>query len=388
MTMRYLLAALLLTASTTIAAAPGSDPIDAIMQAAKETRSSGLVILRNGEVLAEWLAEPDGEPIETMSVTKSIVALGVARMLTTGELQSLDLPLAEIFPEWRQGRKAEVTVRHLLNHTSGLQNHPNAGVEIYPSPDVVQLALAAELDHAPGKHFAYNNKATNLIAGLFKPLTGRDMADYIGEELFAPLGIDDWRWMRDQSENPYGMAGLQLHPRDLVRIGQLVLEQGSVEDRQVIDAEVLADFVRPGSEFSETAGLLWWLQPAWERFIVDEQSLDELQSAGVESGFLERLAAARGSYPSRDELHAALASALGENWHAEAREQLSSHGLAVSRRETSDEIVGYYGDGYLGQHLVVIPSTGTVGVRMIRHFDGVGPEHSFADFRHRLAELE
>ena len=218
-----------------LAAAPmliQADAIEALLAEAQASNSSGLVVIRDGEVLIDWVAEQEGEPIETMSVTKSIVALGVARLLTTGELASLDTPLAEIFPEWRQGRKVDVTVRHLLNHTSGLQNHPNAGAEIYPRPDFVQLALAAELDHAPGSHYAYNNKATNLIAGLFPPLTGSDMAEYLGRELFVPLGIEHWGWYRDAAGNPAGMAGLQLHPRDLARFGQLVLDGGRIGEQR------------------------------------------------------------------------------------------------------------------------------------------------------------
>lgn len=388
MTARPILAAWILAAAGATAAAPTVDPIEAIVQAAQESRSSGLVILKDGEPVVQWLAEAEGAPIETMSVTKSIVALGVARMLTTGELDTLDLPLAEVFPQWRQGRKAEITVRHLLNHTSGLQNHPNAGMEIYPSPDVVELALAAELDHAPGEHYAYNNKATNLIAGLFEPLTGRDMAAYIGDELLAPLGVTEWDWMRDEAGNPYGMAGLQLHPHDLARIGQLILDQGRAGDRQLIDATVLAEFLRPGSELSANSGLLWWLQPAWEHFIVDDQSLKELQTAGVAPEFLERLDAARGQHPSRNELLAALGRALGDNWLEETQAQVSSRGLSVSRRKASEEIVAYYGDGYLGQYVVVVPETGIVGVRMIRYFEGVGPEHQFSEFRRMIVALD
>lgn len=368
-------------------ASPTEDAIQAILDKAKETESSGIVILRNGEVAAEWLAEADGAPIETMSVTKSILALGVARMLTTGELESLDTPVADMFPEWRQGRKADITVRHLLNHTSGLQNHPNAGEEIYPSPDVLQLALAAELDHAPGEHFAYNNKATNLIAGFFEPLTGRDAATYLDEELLTPLGIDDWQWMRDEAGNPYGMAGLRLHPHDLARLGQLVLDRGRAGQNVLIDDQVLTEFLDPGSQLSESAGLLWWRQPAWERWVVDDESLTKLREAEVDPDFVDRLQAAAGSYDAASDLHQALATALGENWRTETHALVLSKGLTVSRPERSEQIVAYYGAGYLGQYLVVVPKTGIVGVRMIRSFDGVGPEHGFPEFRTMVGSL-
>ena len=374
-----------------LAAAPllaQADAIEALLAEARASNSSGVVVIRDGEVLVDWVAEPDGAPIETMSVTKSIVALGVARLLTTGELASLDTPLAEIFPEWRQGRKTEVTVRHLLNHTSGLQNHPNAGAEIYPSPDFVQLSLAAELEHAPGSRYAYNNKATNLIAGLFPPLTGSDMAEYLARELFDPLGIEHWDWYRDAAGNPAGMAGLQLHPRDLARFGQLVLDGGRIGQQQLIDEDVLAVFMAPGSAHNDLLGLLWWREPAWQRRLIDEQSKAEMLEAGVDAEFVARLNGAAGSYDSLADLHQALGRVLGEDWRDQFAEHVAPHGVSISRREASEEIVAWYGDGYLGQYLVVVPETRTVGVRMIRYFDGVGPDHQFTEFRRRIVHFE
>lgn len=86
--------------------------------------------------------------------------------MTLGKLTSIDEPVHAFFPEWRQGRKRDITVRMLMEHTSGLQNVPMTTLEIYPSPDFVQLALCAELDAEPGTTFAYNNKAVNLLAGI------------------------------------------------------------------------------------------------------------------------------------------------------------------------------------------------------------------------------
>lgn len=365
-----------------------ADAVEELLAQAKASQSSAVVVLRDGEVLLNWLVDPDGAPIETMSVTKSILALGVARMLTIGELESLDTPVAELFPEWRQGRKAEVTVRHLLNHTSGLQNLPNAGAEIYPSPDFVKLALAAELDHAPGSRYAYNNKATNLVAGLFPVLTGRDAAEYMAEELFAPLGIEHFDWSRDTAGNPTGMAGLQLHPADLALLGQLVLDQGRAGELELIEPAILEEILAPGSEHSDAVGLLWWRESAWQKRVIDEQTLDELAAAGIDADFLNSLNAAKGSYSNLADLHSALESALGADWRDQLAEHVAPHGVSILRIEASDEIVAWYGDGYLGQYLVIVPETRTVAVRMIRYFDGVGPEHQFPEFRRLIVELD
>lgn len=133
--------------------------LDALVDAARAANSDALVVLRDGEVVFESSFGQPIAPIESMSVTKSVVNLALGHLYTEGKITSLDQPVHHYFPEWKQGRKQDITLRHVLSHTSGLQNVRHTGVEIYPSPDFVRLALAAELSDAPGERFAYDNKA-------------------------------------------------------------------------------------------------------------------------------------------------------------------------------------------------------------------------------------
>src|SRR5690606_16009211 len=210
---------------------------------------------RDGEVLLERYSDAGPAPIELMSATKSVVALGIGRLLAQGHLESLDVPVSTWYPEWRQGRKADITVRMLLDHTSGLQNVANAGAEIYPAPDVIQLALAAELDATPGEEFAYNNKATNLLAGVIASASGQPMDEYLGEHLFAHLGIEAGDWYRDQAGNPHAMAGLPLTARDAARIGQLLLADGRLQDGTRLLPEGFVEELFAPSARSEQVGL-------------------------------------------------------------------------------------------------------------------------------------
>jgi len=138
----------------------------ALITRAQATHSDAVVVRRHNAVIAAWSSAPTATPILTMSCTKSIVSLAIGTLLDDGHLTSIDQPVYEIYPEWRQGHKQRITLRHVLTHTSGVQDHPNAGLELEPSPDWVQLALAAELAELPGERFRYNNKAVNLLAGI------------------------------------------------------------------------------------------------------------------------------------------------------------------------------------------------------------------------------
>jgi len=171
--------------------------LDALVTRAGELDTDALVVMKDGRVVVEKWYRGAPHRIESMSVTKSVVALAVGRLLQTGKLKSVDERVSRWYPEWRQGRKRGITIRHLLTQTSGLQADRKTGTEIYGNPDFVQLALCAELSADPGTRFFYNNKATNLLAGLVQRISGQRLDLYLRNEVFAPLGISDVSWELD-----------------------------------------------------------------------------------------------------------------------------------------------------------------------------------------------
>jgi len=161
----------------------------------------------------------------------------------------------EFYPEWKQGRKQLITIRHLLDHTSGLQNVPNAGVEIYPARDFIRLALAAELKTDPGKVFFYNNKAVNLLAGIIERASGKRMDIYFRDEIFKPMGIVDFNWATDSAGNPQVMAGLELTAEDFAKFGELVLNKGRWGSTQIVSEHWIEESMTP--QAFPRYGLLW-----------------------------------------------------------------------------------------------------------------------------------
>lgn len=233
------------------------EALEDLLQAAEAAHSHSLVLLRDGQTVGVWHSGGEARRIEAMSVTKSILSLAVGRLLTTGALRSIHVPVEEFFPQWRDGAGARVTIRHLLWHTSGLA--PASTTEaIYDSEDFVEFALESPLVSQPGEEFAYNNNAANLLAGVVGRAAGVPLDEFVAEELFAPLGIEDFGWARDASGNPHGMSGLSITAEDLAKIGQLVLQRGAWEGNQLIDEYWFDTMLRP-SPLNPDVGMLWWL---------------------------------------------------------------------------------------------------------------------------------
>jgi len=301
-----------------------------------------------------------------MSCTKSVVGLAVGSLIADGALTDLEQPVWRFYPEWKQGAKQRITLRHLLNHTSGLQNLPSAEEEINHAPDAVRLALAAELTAEPGTRFSYNNKAVNLLAGIVQRASGRTLDADVADRLFAPLGIADFDWTWDPAGNPYGMAGLALHATDLAKIGQLVLNRGQWDGRPIVGPDWLDASLAAGQPYNPLSGLLWWRIPAWTRIVVDEARLAELATGRADA---EVLAAIR---PMTDVVFAsqiayfqALEGRLGPDWADIVARAVDARGLTLARR-TYGEIVGFMANGWLGQYLVILPASRIVAVRLVR----------------------
>lgn len=390
--MRHTVSLLLFVGVTaTSASAAPPRPLDraaleTLRARSRASHSTALAVWQRDKLIVSDHQGPERR-LPLMSCTKSVVALAVAKLIDERKIASFDQPVSDFYPEWKQGQKRAITLRHLLAHTSGMQNVPITLHEIYPAPDVIKLALAAELSAPPGTNFSYNNKAVNLLAGIIAIAAGQPMDRYIDEAILQPLGIVGASWgERDPAGNPLAMSGLALTARELVQIGRLVLGRGAVDGKRVVSAAAMDELLKPGSSLYAECGLLWWRIPKWKLVRVDDERLAAMRQAGVDERFIAAMATLKGRRMTTDELLGALKALLG----ADAGEQLqaASAKARLTTEEVSPEVVGYETNGYLGEYLVIYPAAELIGVRMIEPSPTYRDEtDGFEDFDDRVRAL-
>jgi CubicO group peptidase (beta-lactamase class C family) len=341
--------------------------------------SDAVVIVKDGRLVVDARFGQPSEPIEVGSITKSVAGLAIGRLLATGKLASLDTPVASWYPEWSRGPKRAITLRQLMNHTSGIAAQPTPE-EVYASRDLVRQALDADLASPPGSRFYYNHKAVNLLAGIVEKASGEKLDLYVRDEIFAPLGIRRFAWMRDPAGNPHVLAGLELDARDLARLGQLMLDGGTAGGRRLLGADFVAQSVAAAQPFSPTGGLLWWVIPSWARLVLDRQLLDTWRQGGADPAFLAALEPLAGREIPRQELFSTLDRAFG---HDKALtlwvQNVPGRNLPTPKVSTGPP-AGFETNGALGQYLVVLPATRLVAVRQIRRGSHRASGDDFEDF--------
>ncbi|MCB0453100.1 MAG: beta-lactamase family protein [Aequorivita sp.] len=361
---KYILGAFLFCCSINLNAQQLNKVIlDSIISQSQRTNSNALIIYKDGNIAYENYFNNAVQKIEAMSATKSVVAIGIGILLDKGFIDSLNQPVYTIYPEWKQGNKKFITIRHLLEHTSGLQNVPNAGDEVEIAPDVIQLALCAELDDKPGTRYSYNNKSSNLLAGIIEKTAKLKMDAFLDKYLFKDLGIKNFSWRKDEKGNPYGMAGLQIYPKDFAKIGLLILDNGNWNGKQLISAAWIKEMLKP-SPNNQNYGYEWWLTYENMYYSFDDELINAIKNETDETTF-QLIAKLKGRYKGMKDLREFAQKIYSP-------EELKLVGKIMQKVQPSQmktvndgEILNYTASGYLGQYLIIVPKSKTVVVRMI-----------------------
>jgi CubicO group peptidase (beta-lactamase class C family) len=206
------------------------------------------------------------------SVSKSVIGLLVGIAMQQGKLPALSTPVLDFYPEFADLRAADrdaITLEHLLTMTSGLEWHEtvtsygslsNDETRLYWDWAPYRFVLSRPIAAPAGSRFNYNGGGTAVLADILVRATTQPLRDLAREALFARLGIEDWQWVGDPYRRPLAFAGLRMRPRDLLKIGRMLLDHGEWQGRQIVPAEWVAQSLRPhiatGNGLSY--GYQWW----------------------------------------------------------------------------------------------------------------------------------
>jgi CubicO group peptidase (beta-lactamase class C family) len=235
-----------------------------------------LLIVRHGKIVLDAYYTPYQPNIahDLRSVTKSVVSTLTAIELRNGQLDSVDHPVIDLFPDKPiqniDENKKAMTVQHLLDMTSGIEWTEKAYtpdetvMRMYQAPDRTAFVLNQPMSNAPGAKFYYNSGNPYVLSALITAKTGQNALDYAKKELFGPLGITSAKWGGVDAQGVTdGEAGLSLAPHDMARFGYLYLHNGMWEDKQIIPSSWV-DQARMG-KVAATFGFhyanLWWSLP-------------------------------------------------------------------------------------------------------------------------------
>lgn len=234
------------------------------LEAAPQDRVHAVLVARRGRLAFErYFAGEDqrlGAPLGRVAfgphtlhdlrhANAVVVALLVGLAIAGGSLEGIDEPVLRFFPEHADlhtPERARIRLRHLLTMTAGLawdeEGTPYADARnderrMREAPDPYRHALDRPVVYPPGERFILNSGAPALLGAVVQRAVGMPLDRFAREALFAPLGITAFEWAAFPAHpDPMPHAGLRLRPRDLTKLGQLLLSGGAWAGRQVVPA--------------------------------------------------------------------------------------------------------------------------------------------------------
>ena len=235
-------------------------------------------LVRRGRLVLDAYFHPyrAGMRHDVASVTKSITSTLVGLAIEKGQLRDVQQPVLSFFPTRSinalDARKRALTLEHLLTMQSGWDCGAQMGdpginldarlAEMRRTTDWIQYALDLPMVAEPGARFRYCNANCHLLSGILSQVTETNALAFARRELFEPLGIRDVEWPADPRGHNYGWGDLQLHPRDMAKLGQLFLQRGRWRDRQIIPEEWIRTATRSHVQRTggnDQYGYFWWM---------------------------------------------------------------------------------------------------------------------------------
>ncbi len=221
------------------------DFLDAVEKEKFELHS--LMVLRHGRVVAEGWWEPYGpEFVHTMySMSKSFTSTAVGFAVAEGKLTVKDKVVSffpDDLPEKVSENLAAMTVQDLLTMSTGNEKEPTQPV--VKAENWVRTFLAQTIAHKPGTQFMYNSAATYMCSAIVQKVTGQSILDYLTPRLFEPLGISGMRWETCPRGINTGGWGLSIQSEGLAKFGQLLLQKGNWNGKQLLPAAWVEEATR------------------------------------------------------------------------------------------------------------------------------------------------
>jgi len=232
-------------------------------------RLESLLILKDQKLLLEeYFYGYDRKQLHPIhSCTKSITSLLLGIALDRHNRKNVDQPLLDFFPQYdslKTPEKEKITLKHVLTMTAGIQEDDD--FEAHDPADLAKQILSLPLESAPGERYQYNNNCTNLLGSIIYVLEKEQADEFAKEVLFSKLGISEFSWEKEDGAIRCH-SELHMKPRDMAKIGLLVLQNGSWRDEQIVPEEWIGESTKPyvaESEFFDY-GYQWWYRSKQNR---------------------------------------------------------------------------------------------------------------------------
>tara|TARA_Y100000022_G_scaffold200376_1_gene215595 strand:+ start:70 stop:1263 length:1194 start_codon:yes stop_codon:yes gene_type:complete len=220
----------------------------------QDQATQSAVLIKNGYIIKERYSESyDQESYGTSwSMAKSFYAALIGISIDRGEINSLDDKVSD-YVDYYNDERSEITIRQILNMTSGLDFPKNEHESMFFRHDQIAYVKDVGVEKLPEQVFEYNNVNSMIVGEILKNATGISAEILLEDRIFKPIGIDKFTLWKDGSGNPMTYCCIDMSARDYSRFGLLFSRKGKWHNEQIISENYV----------NETFTPYWGQTPNW-----------------------------------------------------------------------------------------------------------------------------
>jgi CubicO group peptidase (beta-lactamase class C family) len=242
---------------------------DAAIKAAGDTEAYSLLVWQGGALQLEkyWPGYDAKSFTSTQSMHKSVLAILVGIAIEQGLIKSVDDPAANYIDEWAGDERRQITIRQMLQQSSGI-DFPGfpAVIDMTIGDKLTQITFEQGVLAPPDTQFDYTNINPEVLGILLERVSGMSYAEYLSQNLWQHLSDDDATVLLDTetTRTPRTFCCLDTTARAWLRLGLLHLDHGRVGERQLVPEQWMKDIITPSAR-NPNYGYLTWLGTTHEK---------------------------------------------------------------------------------------------------------------------------
>lgn len=233
----------------------------------EELGTVAYVIIKDSALLFEqyWEDYSPQSHSNSFSMAKSIVSLAIGCAIDDGFIKNVDQPVSDFYPEFQGYNGKPLTLRHLLTMSAGVDFNEaysspfSPTTKLYYGDDLQKIAFGMKEIEEPGVNFIYQSGVTQLLAFIVEKATGENISSYVSRKLWTPMNAEeDALWSLDKKDGiEKAYCCFNSNARDFARFGQLLLNKGNWNGKQLISGSYLKEATTPDTsllfkEYNET----------------------------------------------------------------------------------------------------------------------------------------
>lgn len=233
------------------------------------SNTASFLVIKDGKLLHEqyWNGYNKLSKTNSFSMAKAVTVMLYGKALEEGKIKSIDQNFSEFYDEFKLKAFGKgLNLKHLAQMESGLiwdENYKNPflpNARAYYGRSLIKATFSRKFKEKPGERFEYQSGSTQLLGFAVKKAINQSLSSYLSEKFWIPLGMEqNADWSVDESGMEKTYCCIHSNSRDFAKLGQLFIDDGKVDNEQVLNLDFIEKMRTPTKKSDGIYGMGFWI---------------------------------------------------------------------------------------------------------------------------------